>query len=42
MGTCTRIFVVEDMPVMRERLIEFVNDVEGVEVVGAAWTHCPS
>jgi two-component system OmpR family response regulator len=36
MNTATRIFVVEDMSSMRERLIEFLTDIAGVDVVGAA------
>ena len=34
----TEIFIVDDMPSMRERLRELVSDVEGVEVVGDAGT----
>lgn len=36
--TKTGIFIVDDMPSMRERLRELVSDVEGVEVVGDAGT----
>jgi DNA-binding NarL/FixJ family response regulator len=36
--TRTAVFIVDDMPTMRERLREFVADIEGVEVVGDAGT----
>ena len=38
--TCTKtaIFIVDDMPSMRERLRELVADIDGVEVVGDAGT----
>ena len=31
-----KVFIVEDSPLVRERLLEIVGDVEGMEVVGAA------
>lgn len=34
----TGIFIVDDLPAMRERLRELVDDIEGVEVVGNAGT----
>ena len=34
----TEIFIVDDMPSMRERLRELVADIDGVEVVGDAGT----
>ena len=38
--TCTKtaIFIVDDMPSMRERLRELVADIDGVEIVGDAGT----
>ena len=36
MSSDTRIYIVEDMPSMRERLVEFVLERGGVEVVGTA------
>ncbi|HEX6137305.1 MAG TPA: response regulator transcription factor [Casimicrobiaceae bacterium] len=40
MGTAghTAVFIVDDLPSMRERLRELVGDIEGVEVVGDAGT----
>jgi len=40
MGTATRtaVFIVDDVPTMRERLRELIGDIEGVEVVGDAGT----
>lgn len=39
MGTQHRtVFIVDDLPTMRERLEELVRDVEGVEIVGNAGT----
>ncbi len=32
------IFIVDDVPSMRERLAELVRDIEGVEIVGSAGT----
>jgi DNA-binding NarL/FixJ family response regulator len=34
----TGIFIVDDMPSMRDRLRELVGDIEGVEIVGDAGT----
>jgi len=34
----TAVFIVDDLPTMRERLRELVDDIEGVEVVGEAGT----
>jgi DNA-binding NarL/FixJ family response regulator len=34
----TEIFIVDDVPSMRERLAELVRDIEGVEIVGSAGT----
>lgn len=31
-----RVFVVEDSPIVQERLVEMLNEIEGVDVVGAA------
>jgi DNA-binding NarL/FixJ family response regulator len=36
--TKTEIFIVDDMPSMRERLRELVADIDGVEIVGDAGT----
>ena len=40
MGTATHtgIFIVDDLPSMRERLRELVSDIDGVEIVGDAGT----
>ena len=40
MNTTTRaaVFIVDDMPTMRERLRELVTDIDGVDVVGDAGT----
>jgi DNA-binding NarL/FixJ family response regulator len=38
MNTSSRIFIVDDLPSMRERLRELVGDIEGVEIVGDAGT----
>jgi two-component system response regulator DevR len=37
-STKTGIFIVDDMPSMRERLRELVADIEGVQIVGDAGT----
>ena len=35
---CTNVFIVEDSPSIRDRLVEMLSDVEGVAVIGAAET----
>jgi chemotaxis response regulator CheB len=35
---CTGIFIVDDLPTMRDRLRELVSEIEGVEIVGDAGT----
>jgi DNA-binding NarL/FixJ family response regulator len=37
-ATPISVFIVDDMPTMRERLRELVSDIDGVEVVGDAGT----
>lgn len=37
-GAHTAVFIVDDLPSMRERLRELVDDIDGVEVVGEAGT----
>jgi DNA-binding NarL/FixJ family response regulator len=34
-----RVFVVEDSPAIRERLVEIINEINGLEVVGVAATY---
>jgi len=37
-GNRTSVFIVEDLPAMRDRLVELVGEIGGVEIVGSAAT----